>query len=334
MGKKNENTCEHCGDLTSNPRFCSNTCSGTSLKKAKISSWLSGEWDGSDSRGELSKTISNILKEQVDYKCSQCGWGEVNPASGKVPVQVDHIDGDSTNNSPSNLRVLCPNCHSITPTYGALNANGRGRRGWRKKYNPFDLQPIIATDNKTSVCSCGDFKDTKYEFCIECFLDPERREKKVPLCSCGNKKDRKAKMCLKCRNKAKKQLSNYPPIEEIIEGVRSSNMRAYAASLGKSDNAVRKHLERNGVAKEQYTVIKSVFCSCGTEVSRDDIKAGLKTCVEHRANYTVYPPIEEIAEGIKDHGFPKYAKSLGLAYPSSLRKYLERRGVNWHDLVK
>jgi 5-methylcytosine-specific restriction endonuclease McrA len=34
---------------------------------------------------------------------------------------VNHIDGDSKNNVYSNLEFLCPNCHSQTPNFRALN---------------------------------------------------------------------------------------------------------------------------------------------------------------------------------------------------------------------
>lgn len=35
----------------------------------------------------------------------------------KLVLQVDHIDGDNTNNIINNLRILCPNCHTQTDTY-------------------------------------------------------------------------------------------------------------------------------------------------------------------------------------------------------------------------
>jgi len=64
-----------------------------------------------------------------------CGWCEVNKVTGNVPIQLEHIDGDSKNNSLDNLKLLCPNCHSLTPTYGYLNkGNGRSER---KKYRDF-----------------------------------------------------------------------------------------------------------------------------------------------------------------------------------------------------
>ncbi len=66
-----------------------------------------------------------ILKHGA--KCMKCGWCEVHPITGLVPIHVDHIDGNSDNNSENNLQIVCPNCHSLTPTFGVLN-KGKGRR--------------------------------------------------------------------------------------------------------------------------------------------------------------------------------------------------------------
>ena len=64
----------------------------------------------------------------------ECGWGEENPKTNKVPIELEHIDGNSNNNELSNLKLLCPNCHSLTPTYkGANRGNGRYERKERYK---------------------------------------------------------------------------------------------------------------------------------------------------------------------------------------------------------
>ena len=42
---------------------------------------------------------------------------------GYFPKNVDHIDGDAKNNKPDNLRILCPNCHAMTSTFGNRNKN-------------------------------------------------------------------------------------------------------------------------------------------------------------------------------------------------------------------
>jgi hypothetical protein len=38
-----------------------------------------------------------------------------------IPLELDHIDGNNSNNNLDNLRLLCPNCHALTPTYRGKN---------------------------------------------------------------------------------------------------------------------------------------------------------------------------------------------------------------------
>lgn len=73
-----------------------------------------------------SKWLKKYLIKRDGEKCSRCCWDARHPRTGKVPIEIEHIDGDSGNNSPTNLILLCPNCHSLTPFFRALN-RGRGR---------------------------------------------------------------------------------------------------------------------------------------------------------------------------------------------------------------
>ena len=52
--------------------------------------------------------------------CELCGWAQAS-ADGRVPVELDHINGDRNDNRIENLRILCPNCHSLQPTHRGLN---------------------------------------------------------------------------------------------------------------------------------------------------------------------------------------------------------------------
>lgn len=55
----------------------------------------------------------------LEPRCARCGLDEW--LGGPIPLQLDHIDGDRTNNRLDNLRLLCPNCHALTDTYCGRN---------------------------------------------------------------------------------------------------------------------------------------------------------------------------------------------------------------------
>lgn len=108
-------------------------------KEDRFLMWESGQWDGASSLG-ISRALRERLLERANFHCESptcCvpgGWGEKNPLTGKSALQVDHIDGNAFNNVEENLRVLCPNCHSLTDTYGSLNrGNGRTARKREKQ---------------------------------------------------------------------------------------------------------------------------------------------------------------------------------------------------------
>jgi hypothetical protein len=44
-----------------------------------------------------------------------------------LTLWTDHIDGNATNNHPSNFRLICPNCDSQSDTFGGKNY-GKGRK--------------------------------------------------------------------------------------------------------------------------------------------------------------------------------------------------------------
>jgi 5-methylcytosine-specific restriction endonuclease McrA len=52
--------------------------------------------------------------------CEECGWKKKSK-DGRLPLELDHINGDSMDNRLANLRVLCPNCHSLKPTHRGRN---------------------------------------------------------------------------------------------------------------------------------------------------------------------------------------------------------------------
>lgn len=59
-----------------------------------------------------------LFKIGKEYRCELCNLGPEWNGQALV-LQVDHIDGDRQNHDIKNLRFLCPNCHTQTPTYGS-----------------------------------------------------------------------------------------------------------------------------------------------------------------------------------------------------------------------
>ncbi|MDP2934120.1 MAG: HNH endonuclease signature motif containing protein [bacterium] len=52
--------------------------------------------------------------------CEECGWCQIRH-DGSLPLELDHINGDRHDNRLENLRILCPNCHSLKPTHRGKN---------------------------------------------------------------------------------------------------------------------------------------------------------------------------------------------------------------------
>lgn len=70
---------------------------------------------------QSNKLRIRLIREGIKaHQCEICrltDWLEK-----PIPLELDHIDGDRTNHLLENLRLLCPNCHTFTPTFRGKNA--------------------------------------------------------------------------------------------------------------------------------------------------------------------------------------------------------------------
>jgi len=155
--------------------------------------------------------LSKRLREAklLEYKCSSCGLGDT-WNNQNLTLHIDHINGISDDHRLSNLRFLCPNCHSQTSTYCGRNAKKSLSR--------------IKIKNKTTT----------------------RRKKEYFCLKCGNKiQRRRSKQCVACA-KASQLKANYPEPEILIQMIKDQGYLQVGRTLGVSDNAIRKHLKVRG----------------------------------------------------------------------------------------
>lgn len=126
-GTANKAICVYCGRefvcAPSRPHdYCSIECASRHKYESNIMKWKNGEISGT-SGYTYSSFIRRYMMEKYNNKCQVCGWSEINPHTGLIPLQIHHIDGDSTNNKEDNLQLLCPDCHSLTDNFGSRNKN-------------------------------------------------------------------------------------------------------------------------------------------------------------------------------------------------------------------
>lgn len=102
-------------------KYCSINCQHELTRQTTFNRILNGEVSV---RGTIRKTL--IWK--FGHKCQVCSLTEWQ--GQPIPLELDHIDGNAGNNEFTNLRVVCANCHGLTPTWKGRNkGNGRFARG-------------------------------------------------------------------------------------------------------------------------------------------------------------------------------------------------------------
>lgn len=120
--------CAYCRGIKTGPAglFCSVTCHHAYLFDEWYAKFISGE-----SVDRTSRVLRKLVLRRDGYVCACCRNTEWK--GQEIPLELEHIDGDSGNNLCSNLKMLCPNCHALTPTYKNKN-KGRGRHSRRERY--------------------------------------------------------------------------------------------------------------------------------------------------------------------------------------------------------
>lgn len=170
-------------------------------------------------------------------------WG-----SKEIPLELDHINGDNTDNRLENLRFLCPICHRLTDTHGGKN----------KKYKNKALRQCR---------ECGELKK-EGKYCNDC-LGKRQRNSDIPsvqvLCeeakqssitkvanTYGISRETLGKVI---KNPEKYSVypttqiirGNYPPLHKLIEMIETHGMKYAEQKVGVNKYSIDRYLERRGI---------------------------------------------------------------------------------------
>lgn len=121
LGKK---PCLFCGKITNNPKFCNSFCN-------EGYRWQELKTRVENGQNTRPRTLKKYLLETREHQCEICR--RVKWRKQPILLIMDHKDGNSDNNHPGNLRLICSNCDAQLPTYKAKNT-GSGRHSRRKRY--------------------------------------------------------------------------------------------------------------------------------------------------------------------------------------------------------
>lgn len=231
-----------------------------------------------------------MLKNGFEWRCYECGITEWRGI--KAPLHVDHINGVRENNTRSNLRFLCPNCHALTETYC-------GRNTVNKQKSIFTDELIVST----------------YRELVEHGISPSASY----LIKYTGRYPRTywitqvKEVCLKegLGLRARKTIADrhyeckilWPSRDDLNEMLKEMPRSAVAGLLGVSDNAVKKHCLKIGISEpdthrrlprddEQLKRCNEMLTKVRTDRLRDchgtvkgynlELELGLPTCDECR----------------------------------------------------
>lgn len=208
-----------------------------------------------------------VKANRLIYVCEKCALDPDTSVTWKgISLQLDHINGDSSDNRIENLRILCPNCHSQTETYGKGSGKkykngktGRCQRCKRKSPNSEEcwrcddsriefpgIETIFLMLQNLSISEVAEkigiseerLKSKMMGYAsqiVETFGNNETISNK------SSRSTREQKIVTKPEPRTK---AVYPPIDELLAEINASSFVAVAERLGVSDNAVRKYIER------------------------------------------------------------------------------------------
>jgi|APCry1669188910_1035180.scaffolds.fasta_scaffold23093_1 5-methylcytosine-specific restriction endonuclease McrA len=184
------------------------------------------------------RLIQEGLKKHQCECCLQTTWKDV-----PIPLELDHINGNSSDNRLENLQIICPNCHALTSNYRGKNKNKSALAEIREvEYRKFRETPVEIRGNP---------EPSLQNYLLEGQETRHGKSKSsiiIRFCkSCKKEIHKKNKYCSKeCyRNDTSE---NIPKVPEILSTFKIyKNFTQVGKHFNVSDNAVKKWIKKYGI---------------------------------------------------------------------------------------
>ena len=160
-----------------------------------------------------------ILRDGLkENKCEICGQGEIWNGN-QLTLQLDHINGIHSDNRIENLRILCPNCHTQTPTHSGKNKKCKTKS-----------ETGGSRTRKTPLSKNGGFANLPTVPCKSCNKEFQLKSITQKYCS------------QECAHRFQRKIER-PDLDLLQKLVDETSYCAVGKKFGVSDNAIRNWLK-------------------------------------------------------------------------------------------